>query len=559
MRLISLNLVGLVALVFVLGVYVVNGWHQHVVRRTQVASRGALIMHGNHGHHHEREHVQRSDAESRFGRMISDKIAVRVFASTAATLAMPHLYPSIYHKVSNQGRRVILTFFTSFLGMWAWDSFKSSANSYINKFSKLQSSLVKHSTPLTRKFFFHNENAADKVTLLGIFVNVVLSISKFWGGVVFNSAVLVSDAGHSLSDLFSDFITLWAVQVARLPADEDHPYGHGKFESVGSLFLSLTLLLTGASVGSWSYRKMQTVIASAGGNVFPTAAAVAQMAAGASNQIPKKSALFFALLSIVSKEWIFRVTKRVGLALNSQIIVANAWHHRSDAFSSVISLISIGLATTFPQLIIMDSAAGIFVAGMICLTGSEILMESIKELTDTEDVVLKEKLREAALAVPGVDGVASLRSRTVGSGSSLVDLTIQIDPKLSISAANAIAEKARFQLSMAGSGQVKEVFVRTKPMEKLPFCPLLITDQKDVTVIERDISQSLKKEIPEITSVNRVTVHFVGENNGVKVDAFVSVDENLNMQQATRVAQKARESLLLQGSYDSHVYIDVGV
>ena len=112
---------------------------------------------------------------------------------------------------------------------------------------------------------------------------------------------------------------------------------------------------------------------------------------------------------------------------------------------------------------------------------------------------------------------------------------------------------------MAGSGQVKEVFVRTKPMEKLPFCPLLITDQKDVTVIERDISQSLKKEIPEITSVNRVTVHFVGENNGVKVDAFVSVDENLNMQQATRVAQKARESLLLQGSYDSHVYIDVGV
>ena len=103
----------------------------------------------------------------------------------------------------------------------------------------------RHSTPMTRKFFFKNENAADRVTLLGIVINVVLSIAKFWGGLAFNSAVLISDAGHSLSDLFSDFITLWAVQVARLPADEDHPYGHGKFESVGSLFLSLTLLVTG--------------------------------------------------------------------------------------------------------------------------------------------------------------------------------------------------------------------------------------------------------------------------------------------------------------------------
>ena len=93
--------------------------------------------------------------------------------------------------------------------------------------------------------------------------------------------------------------------LSRLPADDDHPYGHGKFESVGSLFLSLTLLLTGASVGSWSYGKMQSVIASTGGNFIPSAAAVATMVAAASDQIPKKSALFFALLSIASKEWIF--------------------------------------------------------------------------------------------------------------------------------------------------------------------------------------------------------------------------------------------------------------
>ena len=98
------------------------------------------------------------------------------------------------------------------------------------------------------------------MTLLGVWINVVLSISKFVGGVTFNSAVLVADAGHSLSDLFSDFITLWAVQIARLPPDDDHPYGHGKFEAVGSLFLSLTLLGTGLSVGSWSYDRMHEVL-----------------------------------------------------------------------------------------------------------------------------------------------------------------------------------------------------------------------------------------------------------------------------------------------------------
>ena len=200
-----------------------------------------------------------------------DRWALRILASSAATIAMPQLYPSMYLKVPNPGRRVLMTFLASFTSMWAWDSLKNVGRGYLLKVASLQSSLVKHSTPLTRKFFFKNENAADRVTLLGIFVNIILSISKFWGGIVFNSAVLVSDAGHSLSDLFSDFITLWAVQVARLPADDDHPYGHGKFESVGSLFLSLTLLITGAGVGSWSYDKMQAVIAATNGKIFPDA------------------------------------------------------------------------------------------------------------------------------------------------------------------------------------------------------------------------------------------------------------------------------------------------
>lgn len=448
-----------------------------------------------------------------------------------------------------------MTFLASFTSMWAWDSLKNVGRGYLLKVASLQSSLVKHSTPLTRKFFFKNENAADRVTLLGIFVNIILSISKFYGGIVFNSAVLVSDAGHSLSDLFSDFITLWAVQVARLPADDDHPYGHGKFESVGSLFLSLTLLITGAGVGSWSYDKMQAVIAATNGKIFPDATTVAGLVGGAASKVPKKAALYFALVSILSKEWIFRVTRRVGLALNSQIIVANAWHHRSDAFSSFISLFSIGLAITFPQLVIMDSAAGIFVAGMICLTGTEILLESIKELTDTEDVVLKDQLKKAALEVKGVDGIGSLRTRTVGSGSSLVDLTIEIDSKLSISAANSIAEKARFHLSNQ-SVQVKEVIVKTTPKEENPICPLLTQGHSDPKDIERDVGQLLTSQVHEIDAVSKVIVHYT-DTSHVNVDAFVKVSEDLTVSEARGVAQKGRSAVKEDGRYAADIYLDL--
>ena len=169
------------------------------------------------------------------------------------------------------------------------------------------------------------------------------------------------------------------MQIARLPPDEDHPYGHGKFESVGSLFLSLTLLTTGIGVGSWSYDRMTQVLLSSPNNLKNL-------------KLPTWPALLLAATSIFAKEWLFRVTKRVGDLLNSQVIIANAWHHRSDAFSSILSLASIAMAIFLPGLLAADSAAGILIAGMICMTGLEILIESIRQLTDTSDSSLTTKI-----------------------------------------------------------------------------------------------------------------------------------------------------------------------
>jgi len=184
---------------------------------------------------------------------------------------------------------------------------------------------------------------ADRVTWIGVAVNLLLSVGKLGVGITAHSSALVADAGHSLSDLVSDFITLWSVNVARLPPDEDHPYGHYKFEAIGSLFLSLTLLATGGSVGLMANKQLMEVLQSTASSTIPV-------------QAPGPLALVMAGLSILSKEWLFRITKQVGERLRSTVVIANAWHHRSDAYSSVLALFSIGWAMVgFPA---ADAAAG---------------------------------------------------------------------------------------------------------------------------------------------------------------------------------------------------------
>merc|ERR1711933_172543 len=222
--------------------------------------------------------------------------------------------------------------------------------------------------------FFRNSNAADRVTFIGVMLNLLLSAGKFIVGVGCHSSVLIADAGHSLSDLFSDFVTLWAVQVGRLPPDDDHPYGYGKFESVGSLFLSLTLFGTGLSIGLSSFMKFLRVIHMKQTEGLAAAATLVH--------IPTWPALVMAAASILSKEWLYRITRKVGEQLNSQVVIANAWHHRSDAYSSLLALISIGLAMFIPGFLAADLFAGILVAGMIAMTAAEIMGESVKQHTD---------------------------------------------------------------------------------------------------------------------------------------------------------------------------------
>ena len=552
-------------------------------------------MHGGHDHSHSHSHSHTTEDDehavqglSAWGNLIKPRPTLqRNLLISAAIVLVPVL-------VRRRVTRLDLGLFCIVSSLLAlFGSAKVAFRSWLAKMSAISRAVMRHTTPLTRSYFFKNDNAADRVTLLGVAINIALSVLKFVGGIRFNSAVLVADAGHSLSDLLSDFICLWAVQVARLPADEDHPYGHGKFESIGSLLLSLTLLATGLSIGAWSYDKMIKVLhtqalfshsaaaaaaasaaSAAGGGVVRAIHAAATHSHALPLALPSWPALVLAAVSIASKEWLFQVTRKVGEALSSQIIIANAWHHRSDAFSSVLSFGSIGLAMTMPQLLAIDPAAGIFVAGMICITGVDVLIESVKELVDTNDSEaqkVSESVQLLAEGVEGVLGVKTVRVRSVGSGKNVVDMAIFTEGASSASASASIAEKTKWRIISSMPSVVVDVSVRTSPSDSsgMPFCPLLGTGQVSPAEVEASVRRAVleaksksggpqsSSPLAALRTVTRVTIHFL--QTALKhADVFVRLDPRVSIADAGAVAESVRVAVLEAKAVDSlDVFLDL--
>jgi cation diffusion facilitator family transporter len=317
--------------------------------------------------------------------------------------------------------------------------------------------------------------------------------------------------------------------VGRLPPDADHPYGHGKFEAIGSLFLSLTLFGTGIGVGAVSNKRLLEILAMQRG-----------MSAATDIVIPKLPALLMAALSIVSKEWLFRITRTVGQQLNSQIVIANAWHHRSDAYSSVLALASIALAMYVPGLVAVDAAAGLFVAGMICMTGAEIMGESIKQLTDTSDDELVERITALAAKSDDVLTVNRVRARQVGSAST-VDVSVSMPDDRSASAARAV--EARLKQRILQVDGVLDVDVRaTSPGV---FCPLLEASNAhplSAAEIESNVKNEILARHPEVKSVEGIVVHYQ-DTLLVNVDVHIRLDMDTSIAQANNFAARVRQTL----------------
>ena len=204
-----------------------------------------------------------------------------------------------------------------------------------------------------------------RVTLAGSIVNALLLILKFAAGIIGHSAAMIADAVHSLSDFITDIVVIAFVRLSSKPADKDHAYGHGKYETIATSIIGLALMAVAVKLGWDGIRKILHVIR------------------GGELQSPGIIALIAAITSIIAKEWIYRVTHRVARQLESQALEANAWHHRSDAFSSIGTAIGIGGAVILgSRWTILDPIAAVIVSIMISITALKLIRKSSGELLE---------------------------------------------------------------------------------------------------------------------------------------------------------------------------------
>ena len=266
----------------------------------------------------------------------------------------------------------------------------------------------------------------------------MLIVLKFLAGIFGRSSAMVADAVHSLSDFITDVVVLVFVKIAGKPRDKGHEYGHGKFETLATLIIGLILIVAG---GGLMLNGIEHIVRSINGEEL---------------ERPTLLALTIALVSIISKEWLYRFTISRGRDLNSQAVMANAWHHRSDAVSSGGTFLGIaGAMFLGPRWRILDPVAAIVVSIFIIKSGYDIMKPCIAELLEASlpEEQEKEILRIVG-NVPGIRNVHNLRTRRIGNDIA-IDLHAKMNGNLSLSQAHATATIAENALrDVFGKGSI---------------------------------------------------------------------------------------------------------
>jgi len=264
---------------------------------------------------------------------------------------------------------------------------------------------------------------ANRVTWIGFWSNLLLTSFKLIAGVIGHSGAMIADSIHSLSDLATDIVVLVSFKVVGKPIDRSHDYGHGKYETLATAIIGGSLVIVGAGIfwvgGSkvfWHYFK------------------------GVSIPPPGRIALLAAAVSILVKEALFRYTSHIGKRINSQAVIANAWHHRSDALSSIGALLGIGGAIVLgPKWTILDPIAAIVVSIFIIKVGLGISTGSVKELCEESlSEELEAEILEIATAVQSASDAHNLRTRRIANDIA-IDLHIRVDPEMHVVDAHVIA------------------------------------------------------------------------------------------------------------------------
>ena len=287
----------------------------------------------------------------------------------------------------------------------------------------------------------YEQKMIKQVSAVGIFGNILLVIFKLFAGIIGNSAAMVSDAVHSASDVVATLVAFIGVRASKKEADSKHPYGHERIECVASLILGSILFMTGIGIGIASIKKI--ILGQSDGI-----------------ESPKEIALIAAIISIATKEGMFRYTRAVARKLNSDAFMADAWHHRSDAFSSIGSLIGIGAAMLGFK--IMDPIAGLIICIFIFKIAFDVIMVAISKMLDTLcGKEYEDKMSNFISAQEGVIGVDLLRTRTFGN-KIYVDAEISVDGDLRLKEAHSIAERVHNKVEN-NFDNIKHIMIHVNP------------------------------------------------------------------------------------------------
>jgi cation diffusion facilitator family transporter len=322
-----------------------------------------------------------------------------------------------------------------------------------------------------------------RTTLVAATVNSVLAAMQVVAGWLFQSQALVADGVHTLSDLVSDGVVWFAAGKAAASPDQDHPYGHGRIETLATVIVGLLLALAAVGIG-WT--------------------AIDRLLHWETATGPAPAALAFAVLTLVAKEGLYQYTTRVARRIHSPLLQANAWHHRSDAISSLVVLVGIGGAVAgWPWL---DAAAAAVVAVFILHMAWRLVFASAAELIDTAlEPAQVERIRSAILGVPGVHSAHMLRTRKLGNEAA-ADVHIQVAPRISVSEGHRIADEVH-RAVMASLPNLRDVTVHVDPEDDeaqlrslgLPLRPAIT-----------DLLRTAWEGEPELQQVEQVGLHYLG-------------------------------------------------
>ena len=292
------------------------------------------------------------------------------------------------------------------------------------------------------------EKGIYKVTIVGSIVNFLLLVFKFFAGIAGHSAAMLADAVHSLSDFITDIVVIVFVRIAGKPEDKGHDYGHGKYETLATAIIGLLLLCVGFGI-FWN-----------------GASSIYTFLRGGQLESPGVVALVAALVSIVSKEILYQYTVIQGKKLNSQAVIANAWHHRSDALSSIGTAIGIGGAILLgDHWRVLDPVAAVVVSFFIMKVSVRLLIPCVDELLEKslpEDV--EKEIEQTVLSFPGVSQPHHLRTRRIGNYYA-IELHVRMDGKITLEEAHSTATAIENKLKeMFGKGT--HVGIHVEPVKK---------------------------------------------------------------------------------------------